>query len=315
MGTLNFKWPLALWALALIPLIGIGYARWVRQGRAAAERFARPAMHPNVLPVRPRWRRHVPVALYVCALAALLGGVARPQAAFSVPRERATVMLVMDASNSMLARDVEPNRLEAARAAARAFLDAVPPGFQVGVVGFAKNARVFSRATTDRSAVSSALDDLETRSGTAIGEGVWRALIEQAPQLEQGQDVPPTALVLLSDGNNTAGEIDPIEAARRANQAGVKIYSVAVGLEIPPPGMRGPKPPDHSMLQQVAAESGGRFFSAASAADLTEVYRSLGSSIATVTEQREVTAAFVGVGLAFLIAGAAVAALWFNRIP
>ncbi len=317
---MTFRWPILLWMLVLVPVGSAAYLWWLRQRVTVARRFARPAMQPNVVPVQPGWRRHVPVVLYLVASAALILALARPQAAFSVPRETATVMLVIDSSHSMHATDVEPNRLVAAQDAANAFLDEVPEDFQVGVVTFADRARVLSVPTTDRPAVRRALEGLEMELGTAIGDGIWRGLLVQQPQQERSSAapvgaLPPTAMVLLSDGNNTTGGMDPVEAARRAQQAGARIYTVAVGEQEPPPGWKGPKPPDDDLLREVATITHGAFFAAPTHADLERIFRDLGSGIATVTEQREVTSSFVGAGLLLLLLGGGISALWFNRIP
>lgn len=312
---MTFKWPVALWGVLLVPIATACYLMWLRRRAAAGERFARSEMHPNVVPARPRWRRHVPVALYLLASAALLVGVARPQAAFTIPREKATVMLVIDSSRSMRATDVKPDRLTAAQKAAADFLGAIPPDFQVGLVTFADAAKVMSRATTDRVAVTRALEDLRMSTGTAIGDGIWRALLAQRQRPGDDARLPPTAIILLSDGNNTTGGMHPLDAAQRARQAGVRIYSVALGRPDPPAGWKGPRPPDHDLLREVGRIAEGAFFSAPTNADLQAIYQNLGSSIAMVEEQREVTAAFVAAGLLLLLGGGGLAVLWFNRLP
>ncbi len=316
---MDFKWPLVLWLLLLVPVTVAAYALWQRRRAVYAGRFSSAHMIPNLVPRRPGWRRHLPVALYLVAMASLVIGMARPQASFEVPRERATVMLIMDTSNSMTATDVEPNRLEAARTAADSFAGQVPEEFQVGVVGFSNRARVLAPPTTDRVAVRRALESLETDFGTAIGDGVVKALeLGKDRNLAAAARRPPMVMLLLSDGNNTTGEVDPAAAAERAAESGVKVYTIALGRADDPTastgGDRKVRPVNYEQLEDLATTTGGEFFTALTSERLQAVYTDLGSSIATVREEREVTAAFVGAGLAALIAGSALASLWFNRI-
>lgn len=310
---MTFKWPLLLWLLLLVPLAVLGYALWQRRRTARLMRFASPAMLPNVMPVTPGWRRHVPPVFYALALGLLVVAIARPQAAFSVPRERATVMLVIDTSRSMLARDVDPNRLEAARRAADALLSELPPRFLVGVVGFADRAKTLNRPTTDRVAVRAALASIVTRSGTAIGEGVASGVEVGREVAQAGNNSAPLVLLLLSDGNNTTG-VEPTVAARRARERGIRIHTIALGTTGPPSGV-GPKPPNFEALEQIAEMTGGRFFEAPDGGRLESIYRGLGSEISSAVEHREITSAFVAAGALLLIVGAATAMAWSNRLP
>lgn len=318
---MNFKWPVVLWCLVLVPATVAAYVAWQRRRATVASRFSTPHMMPNVVPRLPGRRRHLPIALYILSMAALILGMARPQARFEVPRERATVMLIIDTSRSMRATDVEPNRLDAARAAVGSFVDEIPQQFQVGVVGFARRARVLAPPTTDRVAVKRALDSLETSAGTAIGDGLARglALRSEESSLPVTGARPPMVMLLLSDGNNTTGEVDPSVAARRARKVGVRVYTIALGTPqlsgAPESGGRIVPPADFEELDDIAETTEGAFFTALTSERLETVYRDLGSSISTVREDREITVAFVGAGLVALIAGSALASLWFNRIP
>jgi Ca-activated chloride channel family protein len=277
-------------------------------------------MMPNVVPRLPGWRRHLPVALYLVAMAALVVGMARPQASIEVPRERATVMLVIDTSNSMTATDVEPTRLDAARAAAQSFVDQVPQQFQIGVVGFASRARVLAPPTTDRVAVTRALQSLETSVGTAIGDGLVKGLrLRDDAGTSAAGDRPPMVMLLLSDGNNTTGKVDPAAAAEQAQQARVRVYTIALGnrrvSSAPAERGRRVRPLNFAELESIAETTGGEFFAALTSERLQSIYRDLGSSISTVREDREITVAFVGAGLVALLAGSALSSLWFNRMP
>lgn len=303
---MSFQWPWLLWALSVIPLLALAYVVAQRRRAARARTFARAEMMPNVVTASPRWRRHVPALLYVVALTVLILAAARPQRAMSVPRDRATVVLAMDASRSMEATDVAPNRLIAARRAAGALIDRVPRRFQLGVVSFARTAKVLSRPTTDRVAIDNALEEVETRGGTALGDGLLLALETRPP----GDDVP-MVVVLLSDGNATRGA-DPLDAARRARRRGVRVFTIGFGSV----ARVGETPPlDDSTLRAMASAAEGRYFEAPTAADLESVYAEIGSDIATVRATREVTTAFMGAGLLLLVAGGALATLWFSRAP
>lgn len=302
----SFESPSALWVLAALPLLLVAYLVFQTRRNRRAEPFATAPMMPNVVPASPRWRRYVPLALYLLGLAVLILAVARPQRAMSVPRERATVVLAIDSSRSMEAVDVPPTRIEAARSAARSFLDDLPSKFQVGIVSFARRARILSRPTVDRVALGFALDSLETKPGTAIGDGIMSAL-DSRPE---GRDVP-LVVVLLSDGDNTTGT-DPLEAAERAAGMNVKVFTIAFGGDAPGTGV---PPPDDGTLRQVAEATGASFFDAPTAADLHDVYKDLGSSITIVREKREVTTSFIGAGAILLLLGGGASALWFNRLP
>jgi Ca-activated chloride channel homolog len=232
-------------------------------------------------------------------------------------------VLAMDNSASMTATDVEPTRLDAAKSAASSFLDQLPSRFRVGLVSFSSGASVLHEPTEDHEAVGSSLDDLQSKVGTAIGDAILTS-VQLAPDddPQAPDDKPLFAVLLLSDGANSAG-IDPLEAVEVAEEAGVPVYTIALGTEtgsIDLPDEFGvlrpfPVPPDPETLRRIAEETGGRFFEAPSEADLQAVYEEIGSQVATEDEERELTAAFAGAGALFLIVGAGLSLLWFGRIP
>jgi Ca-activated chloride channel family protein len=220
----------------------------------------------------------------------------------------------------MLATDVAPTRLDAARAAAQSFLDAVPDGLRVGAVAFNHTIQILHGPTRDHATVREALGGIEAAGSTATGDALEAALQLIADARRPGADPPPAAIVLLSDGESVRGS-DPIAAARRARDAGIPVYTVALGT---PEGTiqrrrangeirTVPVPPDRETLQRVAELSGGEAFATADAADLERVYERLGSQIAQEKRPREVTNLFAG-GALLLMAGAAAASLhWFGR--
>jgi Ca-activated chloride channel family protein len=306
-----------VWLLALLVIPGIVLAWWLieRGRREAAEPFARPAIVPAIAAVRPGWRRQVPPALLLAAIALLLLASARPQARVPVRRERATVMLALDVSRSMDSTDIAPSRIAAARAAARLFLDRVPPGFRVGAVAFAAAARVISPPTQDVSAVATSLSSLETSRGTSIGDGLAESLrtirkdAEDAPPGMSGEAV----VLLLSDGNDTGSEVPPAAAAERAREAGVEVHTIALGD--PETAAGKVRPPNVEALRSIAEATDGRFSVAPDEDELEQVYEDLGSELAWTWEYREVSVAFVGVAGVLAAACAGVSARWVRRVP
>ncbi len=315
----GFQSPWWLLLLLLIPLAVAGYLALQRRRQADALRFASLATLASVAPEAPGWRRHVPAALLGLALLSLLVALARPEATFSVPRERASVMLVTDTSGSMAATDVEPDRISAAREAADAFLGQVPAKIRVGLVAFASSSAVLQTPTVDRAAVRDALGTIEAGGGTATGDGIEAGLkaLNAQNQNRSEADRIPGAIVLLSDGKATSGA-DPAGVAQEARKAQIPVYTVALGTLdgtiTTPDGQQLSVPPDLDALREIADISGGKAFDAPSADALKSAYADLGSRLGKEPEQREVTAGFAGAALLFLLAGAGLGLAWFGRV-
>jgi Ca-activated chloride channel homolog len=348
---MTFATPLALLALPLVPLTILALVMARRRRIRYAIRYPALDVLAGVVE-RERRGRWIPAALLVLALTALLLGAARPMARVPVPRDEATVMLVIDVSGSMNADDVDPTRMEAAQRAATRFLDRLPERFQVGLVTFSSEAETLVPPTTDREAVRTALATLNANGGTAMGDGLARALdvIEAARQEAVGgpgptttvdpntqgatptpttpdpppeqRAVPPAVTLLLSDGANSAGG-DPFVQADRARQLRVPVYTIALGTAngvLRQPNAFGgtriqPVPPDPDSLARIAETSNGRFFEAPTSENLTAVYDSLGSRIGFRLEEREVTVAFTVAGLLLLAAAGALRARRGARLP
>jgi Ca-activated chloride channel family protein len=310
----SFQAPLFLLALLLIPLAGAVYIVAQQRRRAAVDAFANPAVRASALPRTPGWRRHAPMAFYGLALAALAIALARPEATIALPTEQATVVLATDHSGSMQATDVRPDRLTAVKRAAGRFLDEVPDRVRVGVVAFDHRAAVRAAPDDDRAPARDAIDGLEPSGGTATGEALATAL-----ELVQrgGEDRPPAAIVLLSDGESTHGR-EPLAVAEEAGRLGIPVYTVALGTAdgavVGSDGVSRPVPPDPATLEAIAEASGGQAFTADDATGLTAVYERLGSRVATEREPREVTAAFAGGALVLLAGGALMSLRWFRRL-
>jgi Ca-activated chloride channel family protein len=317
----SFAAPLVLLALLALPLLAAWYL--VQQGdrRAAAAAFASPALQPSVAPRRPGWRRHLPMLAFLLALALLVLAAARPQRSVAVPVERAAIMLATDVSGSMLATDVEPNRLIAAKRAARVFLDEVPRRVNVGVLAFNNHATVLQSPTRDRVDTRAAIDRMAVSGGTATGEAIATAVTALRATPGEGGRRPPAAIVLISDGTSTYGR-DPVQAARAARRARIPIYTVALGtargtIEVPDGdgGTRTERvPPDREALAEIARASGGETFAAASTDRLSTVYERLGSQLSHRDGKRQVTSAFAAGGLALLLLGAGMSLRWFGRL-
>jgi Ca-activated chloride channel family protein len=316
---MNWLSPERLWLLAAVAALAIGYVIAQRRRRRYAVRFTNLRLLDQVAPKRPGWRRHVPASLFLAMLALLIVGFARPQAQVQVPRERATVLVAVDVSRSMLADDVAPDRLTAAKTAAREFVADLPEQFNVGLVGFAGSASVFVPPVSDRQAVGVGIDRLAEgtagRSGTAIGDAIATSL-ESIRSLDAraDDDVPPARVVVLSDGANTSGQ-DPGDAARLATDVGVPIDAISFGT---PAGIiedGQPVPVDGQTLQAVAQATGGNYFAAGSTDELRAAYADIGSSVGYETETQDVSARFIGIGLVLAVLAALASLFWFARLP
>lgn len=322
---MSFRDPALLVGLLLVPLAVLAYLGVQRRRGREAAAFANPALLPNLLTSRPGWRRHLPPALALAALAALVVALARPQRTVAAPQRVATVMMVTDVSGSMNATDVQPDRLTAAVGAARTLSHELPETFRLGLITFSDSAEQRAAPSTDRTAVNFALDRLAAVGGTAMGVGLERGLeAARTPVPDvtgRGTRRLPAVLVLLSDGKDTEGSVDPLEVARRARAARIPIYAIALGT---PDGevevrdsfgliQRIRVPPDTVTLRELARISRGRFFTAPDADKLKSIYANLGTRLSSKPEQREVTAAFAGGALVLLLAGGAMSLVWFGR--
>jgi Ca-activated chloride channel family protein len=322
---MTFESPLYLLALLAVPLVVALYVVHHRRRSRVAARFAAPPLLPNVVDEAPGRRRHVPPAILLVAVTALLVGVARPHAQVSVPKDDATIMLAIDTSRSMAADDVPPTRMDAARAGLRTFLDAAPDTYRVGVIAFASVARVVAPPTRDRGIVDLALGELRIGQGTALGDAIAKAVeVGQAAGSRQPNDPPtPTTILVVSDGKEDGGQITPQRAVQIARSRGVPVHTVAMGtpdgvVEVPLQGgfrARVQVPADPNTLRRVALETGGRPFSSPRLTELEAVYSELESRLGSEQEWREVTVAFTAAGALMLLVGGALSASWFRRLP
>jgi Ca-activated chloride channel family protein len=322
---MSFREPLLLLGLALVPLALAAYVVAQRRRRRYAVRYTNVDVLASVA-ARGNWTRHIPALLALLALTALLVALARPERTVAAEQHQAIVVMVTDVSGSMRATDVQPDRLTAAKQAGHALADKLPRDFRLGLVGFSHTASLLVEPTTDKQRVRAGVDALRPSGGTAMGDGLALGLEAARAPVTNELGIPqrlPAALVLLSDGANTAGSEDPVTVAERARRLRIPIYAVALGTaggtieHTRPDGSvrTEPVPPDTVTLVEIARETRGRFYRARDARRLTEIYRGLGTRLATRREKQEVTAAFAGGGLALLVFGMVLAVARGGRLP
>ena len=305
---LSFLAPSRLWLLLLIPTL-VGLYLWLVQRKRNRTKGMGKTMFDLVIPRDRTWLRHLAVGLSILSLLTLTVAFAKPKDQVSVPRERATIVVTIDISLSMEAQDVEPNRLDAAKAAAVQFVNSMPPKFNVALVTFAGTASTVVPPTMDRGAVTAAITALVPQASTAIGEGIYTslaALTQVPPDPDDPKAVVPARIVLLSDGKTQVGRPSD-EAAEAARAQSVPIYTIAYGtadgyIEIG--GRREPVPVDRAEMARISRISGGEAYTATSAGQLKEVYDDIGSSVGKEKVDREVTSRYAGFGLAFAILAA-----------
>jgi Ca-activated chloride channel family protein len=315
----TFLSPSWLWLVAGVVALAVVYLLMQRRRRAYAVRFTNLDLLDVVAPDRPGWRRHLPAAALLLGMIAFVGALARPAHDTKVPKERATVMVAIDTSLSMMADDVSPSRIDAAKAAAESFVDLLPAKLNVGLVSFNGSVQVRQTPTLDHRAVKDAIRDLDLGEGTAIGDAIVASVdaAKEAPPAPDGEAVP-ARIVLMSDGKTTVGRPDE-EGVQAAKDAQVPVSTIAFGTDAGTVqiGNRAPVqvPVDREALRAIAEDTGGSAFEAASESELKQVYADIGSSVGYTVEQRELTRWFMGAGMVALLAAACMSLVWFSRLP
>jgi Ca-activated chloride channel family protein len=342
---MSFQWPNLLWGLLAVPAL-IGLYLWLlgRRKRSTV-RLASISVAREALGRGPGWRRHVPPALMLVAVALLLFAAARPLAVVKLPLTERTIMLAMDVSGSMRATDVKPNRIIASQEAAKTFVNALPRDVKVGIVSFAGTAAVVQAPTTSREDIIAAIDRFQLQRGTATGSGIVLSLATLFPDDEieiaqiTGQRLMPkplgeqkakkefkpvepgsynsAAIIMLTDGQRTTGP-DPLDAAKMAAQRGVRVYTVGVGTTsgetIGFEGWSMRVRLDEETLKAVAVMTQAEYFYAGTAQDLIKVYESLSSKLVVERKETEVTALFGLLAAALVVAAASLSLWWFGRV-
>jgi Ca-activated chloride channel family protein len=325
---MSFSSPIALLALILVPIAAVGYVLFERRRVREAAAFVEPALLPNVVDRVPGWRRHLPAAFLLLAVAAFLIGFARPHATVSTRSEEATAIIAIDTSRSMGATDIQPTRLAAAQASARRFLEDLPDKYRVSIVAFSTLAQVVAVPTTDRDYVDTAISGLRVGEATALGDALATAVAVARGTPEgikppAGEKPVPAVVLVLSDGAVDGGRVELPEAIRRARDAKIPVFTALLGTEagvvtVPHVGgyvERIQVPPDPAVLRRVAQETGGSFFTAPTAKDLDTVYADLKSRLGSTNKDEEITFAFAVAGALLLLGGCVLSALWFRRVP
>jgi Ca-activated chloride channel family protein len=315
---MTFLSPGRLWILAIIPLVIAVYVLLQLRRRRYVVRFTNLALLQQVAPRNPGWRRHVAAGLFLVMLTLMCIGFARPATAVKVPRDRATVMVAIDVSLSMMAKDVAPDRFQAAKSAAKKFIGDLPARFNVGVVAFAGSANVVAAPTGSRTDAIASIDTLTLAKRTAIGEAVFTCLQAiRSLDAQAGQDPPPAHIVLLSDGDNTTGRSVP-EAIDAARAVRVPVSTIAFGTPYGTVEIDGETTPvevNKLTLAGLAQGTDGKAYEAADNDQLSQVYANIGTSLGWRTEHRDIAARFTGIALLFALAAAGASLAWFSRLP
>ena len=336
---MSFIWPPMLLSLLLMPLGVALYLRLQRRRRRLAASYGSLGLVQEAAGRRLGGRRHVPPALFLLGLTLLAVALARPRTVLSLPKVEGTVILAFDVSGSMAADDLKPTRMEAAKAAARAFVQRQPRTVQIGVVAFSDSGFSVQAPTNDQEAVLAAIDRLAPARGTSLANGILASLNtiaaadgRQTPRLYSNLTPTPTptptpvpkgtyapaVIVLLTDGENTAPP-NPLAAAQVAADRGVRIDTVgigsAAGATLHVEGFAVRTRLDEATLQQIAQLTDGAYYSAEDEQDLRAIYENLGSRLVSKPELTEVTSMLAGAGLLALLAGGACSLLWFSRLP
>ena len=345
---MTFIWPMLLFTLILVPLLVGAYFWLLRRRKKLAVSYANLALVKQAMKKGPSWRRHVPPALMLVALALMLFASARPVAIVQLPSNKQVIMLAMDVSGSMRATDVEPTRIVAAQNAAKAFLKDLPRHVRVGIVAFAGTAQVAQLPTLSREDLVTAIDRFQLQRGTATGNGIvlslatlfpddgidigqmtWGKPATKAKSLDDAakekKDVAPVApgsftsaaIIMLTDGQRTTG-VDPMEAAKMAADRGVRVYTVGVGTTsgetIGFEGWSMRVRLDEDTLKQIANRTAAEYFYAGTAADLKKVYNTLSTRLALEKKETEISGVFALIAAAFAMVAAGLSLAWFGRI-
>jgi Ca-activated chloride channel family protein len=326
---MSFTTPLGLLALLVVPAVVVAAIAVDRRKARFPVAFTNLTVLASVAPERHRlWRRLTPLGLLLLALVVAAGALARPRVRLSEPDQNATIVLLVDVSGSMRANDVEPTRLDAAVSAMQTFLDRLPGQFKVGLVAFSSTPEPLIPPTSDRTTIQQSIALLQPEAGTAVGDGIevtvkmLQSSLNQAGYVRKPGQPVPGAIVLLSDGAQNRGVLQPLDAARNARLAGIRIYPVSLGT---PHGVvtfgfgaftnSVPVPPDPATMSAIAAATGGKSYTAETAASVVEIYRTLGSSIGRTEKRVEVTSWFAAAAAGLLLAAVGFGQVFAARIP
>ncbi len=334
---MSFIWPAMLLSLLLIPLVVALYVRLQRRRRLARERYGSLGIVQGTTG-RFAWRRHVPPAFSLLGLTLLCLATARPQTVVSLPKVVGTVILAFDVSGSMAADDMKPTRMEAAKTAARAFVERQPPTVLIGVVSFSENGFSVQPPTNDQGEILAAINRLTPARGTSLASGISVALNTIAnmgrEQTRYYTNATPTAtptptpvppgthipavIVLLTDGENNVRP-DPMAAAKTAVERGVRIHTIGIGsptgATLKVEGFTVHTQLDEATLKQISDVTDGSYYNAQNEDELRKIYENIGVQLVVKPEKTEVTSIVAVISLVVLLIGGLLSSLWFSRLP
>lgn len=329
---MSFIWPWMLLTLTLIPVLILLYFRLLKRRQRRIAGSGLPGLLSSDSGPMLDSRRHVPPLFFLLAISLLLFALARPELLVSLPRVLGTVILAIDVSNSMAADDLEPARIEAAKNAARLFVENQPTTVEIGVVAFSDGGLVVQPPTDDQGAILETIDRLSPQGATSIAQGIFSALNAISGEaiaidetiLEEGTEpvdignYPSSVIVLLTDGEDTEA-LDPLQIAQLAAEAGVRIYTIGIGsqegavLEVD--GFKVLTQLNETTLQDIARLTNGVYFYAADEEALQEIYENIDLQLTAGSEKLEITALLAGISMLLLLIGGAISLLWFGRAP
>jgi len=335
---MSFIWPTLLISLLFVPVLLYVYFRMQRRKKELATKFGALGFVRDSSGHAPGTRQHIPSMVFMGGIAVLLFSMARPQATVSLPRYEGTVLLTFDISGSMAATDLQPTRMEAAKAAASQFVKNQPSSVLIGVVAFSDGGVAVQPPTSNREETLATIDRLVPRRGTSIANGLLVSLNAIAvdagdpPILQSTTDgsdtpepvplpqgwYPSSVIVLLSDGENNQ-DPDPIAAADLAADLGVRVYTVGIGspggADLEVEGFTVHTQLDEMMLRGISEISGGQYYNATNEDDLFRIYDDLEPRLSVKTEEMEITSLFAGLGMLAFLVGGALSLFWFGRVP
>lgn len=345
---MQFLWPEFLWLLLALPLLVVLYVWLLKRKKKMAVRYASLSIVKEAMGGQS-WKRHIPPALFLLAIAAMLVAAGRPQAVVTLPSNQQTIILAMDVSGSMRATDVQPNRLVAAQNAAKSFIADLPRHVKVGIVAFAGSAQVAQLPTVNREDLVTAIDRFQLQRATATGNAIVISLATLFPdqgielaamqgggrerqrgfaidgERKEKKDFTPVApgsyssaaIIMLTDGQRTTG-VDPLEAAKMASERGVRVYTVGIGtVDGETIGFEGWSMRvrlDEETLKSIAQKTEAEYFYAGTAHDLKKVYETLSSKLTVEKKETEISALFAMAAAALALLSAGLSLFWFNRI-
>jgi Ca-activated chloride channel family protein len=337
---MSFIWPTMLFSLILIPLLVGIYVLVQQRRKQLSANYGNLGILPGSKGRQPGIRRHVPAVLFLMGLSILAVALARPQAVVALPKQEGTIILAFDVSGSMAADDIKPTRLDAAKAAAQAFVNKQPLYVQIGVVAFSDNGLSVQVPTNDPGAVLAAINRLAPQSGTSVAQGITTSL--NAISVANSGELPgevysnllqtpsptptpvprgtytPAAIILLSDGENNENP-DPLQAAQTAADQGVRIYTVGIGspsgTTVHINGFSLHTQLDENTLKQISQITGGTYYNAQNAQDLLNIYNHLDTQLVNKPEKTELTSIFAGASILLMLAGGLFSMFWFSRLP